>query len=187
MLLIDENDAGFVAAFEAGRVGPADFPHRAHVRLTWTVLRLEPDPAAARRRIGGGILAFATRHGAAAKFHVTITDAWIRLVEAALAAAPPADRQAFDDWIAGAPHLLDARRLGRHYSPARLAGDAARTGWVPPDLAPLAAPPAPAPRASDATSASDDAGASAAVPPASDAERTSATAPASIVAGAPPR
>jgi hypothetical protein len=139
MLHIDDGDRVFLATFEALELAAEAFRHREHIRLAWLVRRLEAG-AAARLRIARGIRAFADAHGASAKYHVTITEAWIRLVEDALASDAPGDVETFDGWIARHPALLDASLLARHFSNERLRSEPARFGWVEPDLAPLPPP-----------------------------------------------
>jgi len=126
-------DSGFLEAFEALRLDPGDFRHRDHVRLAWILLRC--DPAGARARVAAGIRRFATHHGAAAKYHATITEAWMRMVAAALRISPATPGAPFEAWIETSPALLDPGLLRRHYSEARLMSEDARTGWVTPDLA----------------------------------------------------
>ena len=128
-------DSAFLADFEALRVPASTFSHRQHVRLAWTLLRV--DPTGAFDRVESGIRRFAAHHDAAAKYHVTITKAWMRLVQAALTVSPPADGDRFDAWIPSAPELLDPGRLRRHYSDARLTSDEARATFLEPDLQPL--------------------------------------------------
>ena len=143
--MLHTDDASFLAAFEALEWPAAAFHHREHIRLAWLVRRME-DGGAARRRIERGIRTFAIAQGAAAKYHVTITEAWIRLVESAIALDAPGELEPFDQWIARHPPLLDAKRLERYFSGDRLRSEPARLAWVEPDLAPLPASAAGAAR-----------------------------------------
>jgi hypothetical protein len=125
-------DAAFLTDFETLRL-PADaFSHRQHVRLAWVLLRT--DPAAALGRVERGIRRFAGHHGAPAKYHATITEAWMRLVAGALASSPAAADEPFDAWVHAAPELLDSGRLRLYFNEVRLASAEARAGWVEPDL-----------------------------------------------------
>jgi hypothetical protein len=127
-------DAAFLTDFETLRL-PADaFSHRQHVRLAWVLLRT--DPAAALGRVERGIRRFAGHHGAPAKYHATVTEAWMRLVAGALASSPAAAAadEPFDAWVHAAPELLDSGRLRLYFSEVRLASAEARAGWVEPDL-----------------------------------------------------
>jgi hypothetical protein len=107
------------------------FGHRQHVHLTWLAVRRH-GTAAATELVGDGIRCTAAAAGAPQKFHVTMTRAWTELVGRRVGGE--ADFEAF---AARHPELLDKTLLDRSYRPQTLAGDAARTGWVDPDLAPL--------------------------------------------------
>jgi hypothetical protein len=135
MLTRHTDDAeAFLTAVE-GCTWPGDqFTHRAHVRLAWLYLhRYGWDEAATR--IEATIRRYATSLGAANKYHQTITVAWLHLVAAAMAASR-ADAS-FDALLNDAPHLLDPRALSVYYSTNTLTSEAARSGWVEPDLTPL--------------------------------------------------
>ncbi|MCC6362736.1 MAG: hypothetical protein IT165_04385 [Bryobacterales bacterium] len=126
-------DEAFLRAFESLALPPADFRHADHVRLAWIYLRQSRfDEALAR--LSSSILRFATHHGAAEKYHETITHAWMVLVQHALTQSPEAT---FSDFLAAHPHLLDARTLERYYSPAALQSGESRRRFAPPDLQPL--------------------------------------------------
>ncbi|MGW1766941.1 hypothetical protein ACWCQL_23090 [Streptomyces sp. NPDC002073] len=122
---------------DAGRFG-----HREHVRLTWLAVRRLGMPAAVDF-VGEGIRRTAAGAGAPGKFHVTMTRAWVELVAHHVLLDREAgfsDYAAFDDSAEFAerhPELLDRALLTRFYRADTLAGEAARTGWVEPDLAPL--------------------------------------------------
>ncbi|HET9372595.1 MAG TPA: hypothetical protein VFO19_20170 [Vicinamibacterales bacterium] len=139
--MLPTSDRAFLSAFEGLELAGADFSHRSHIRYAWLVRRVAGADAA-RDRIERGIRAFAEAQGAAAKYHVTITEAWVRLVEAAIASDPPDERETFDAWVARHAPLLDSSRLAQHFSLDRLRSEPARIGWVEPDLASL--PPRPA-------------------------------------------
>jgi hypothetical protein len=135
------DDAGFLADFESGKLEKAKFKHRDHVRLAWILLRVS-ETAEARARVERGIRAFATLHGVPGLFHVTVTEAWMRVVRRTMAVAPAEEwvevPLSFDTWISSHAELLDGGLLARHYSDAVLKSDAARVGWVEPDLRPIA-------------------------------------------------
>jgi hypothetical protein len=124
-------DDELVAAFEAGTL--EHLPHADHVRLGLLYLERHGYDEALHR-LADGLLRFATRKGHPEKFHVTMTRAWLDLLDAARRArlrATPAEI------VAASPELLDPRALDRFYSPGRLETDAARTSWVEPDLGKL--------------------------------------------------
>src|SRR5688572_4837505 len=57
------NDQQLLAAFESCELASADFPHREHVRVAWTMLREVPALEALPRFVGG-LQRFADFHGA---------------------------------------------------------------------------------------------------------------------------
>jgi hypothetical protein len=125
------DDQDFLAAFESGTLSPHEFPHRAHIRMAWLVLRRDGWDAGFEN-IRKGIQHFAAGHGATRKYHETITRFWALRVNHAISLDPAiADFEAF---VAAYPHLLDTRIIGRHYSRDLLGSDAARAGWIEPDL-----------------------------------------------------
>jgi hypothetical protein len=124
------NDDDFVRGFETGTL--ADFPHADHVRLTIIYLARHGRDEALRR-LATGLLAFATAKGVPEKFHVTITRAWVELVDAARRTHPDATDAA--ELVAACPLLLEREALLRFYSRDRLNSPEARAGWLPPDHA----------------------------------------------------
>ena len=125
------SDAEFLARFEAATLEP--FHHRDHVRMTWLYLRAHDDETAARK-VAEGIRNFATAHGKATMFHVTLTRAWLVLVRAALNVTPDAS---FADFAETHAHLLDKDCIYRHYRRETVMAEKARAEWVDPDLQPL--------------------------------------------------
>ena len=83
-------DEQFARAFERGEVTPAEFDHRAHVRLAWVYLREARDVDAATDRMREAIRQFAAAANASSKYHETITVLWMRLLEEARARVPAA-------------------------------------------------------------------------------------------------
>ncbi len=126
-------EAEFLAAFEDGSL-QEDFTHRSHVHMAWLMLRAEGRNRGTER-ILAGLRRFTEAKGATAKFHLTLTLVWIRLVESALKRGPVSE--GFDAFLADHPELGDSGLPYRYYSRERLMGDEARGRWVEPDLAPL--------------------------------------------------
>lgn len=121
-------DDELVEGFEAGTV--SDFPHAEHVRLTIVYLARHGREETLRKMLEG-LVRFATAKGQPDKFHVTMTRAWIDLIDAARRARPDArDAPAL---VGAFPELLDKNVLLRFYSPERLNSAEARERWVPPD------------------------------------------------------
>jgi hypothetical protein len=127
-------DEDFREAFESLRIPNEMFHHREHIRLAWIYSREYPQEQALARMVQG-IQAFAKHHGAATKYHHTITVAWMRLVRHAVREGPQAPD--FNTFAAAHVHFFHARLLEYYYSKARLQSDAARYDWLDPDLRPL--------------------------------------------------
>ena len=127
-------DEDFREAFESCKIPNEMLHHREHIRLAWIYSREYPHEQALARMVQG-IKAFAKHHGAAAKYHHTITVAWMRLVRHAERKTPRAPD--FNAFAAVHLHLFHPRLLEYYYSKARLHSDAARHAWIEPDLRPL--------------------------------------------------
>jgi hypothetical protein len=125
-------DDELVAGFESATL-PA-FPHGDHVRLTIIYLtRLGRDETL--RKLYDGLRRFATAQGKPDKFHVTMTRAWVDLVESALRAHPHGEHPSA--LVTNCPELLDRDALLRFYTPERLNSPEARASWLPPDRSPV--------------------------------------------------
>lgn len=125
-------DRGFVEAFEACRYQPADFDHRAHVRLAYAYL-VESDTEAAVARMRDALLAFLDHHGIdPGKFHETLTRAWVMAVRHFMQKSGPA--ASADAFIDANPELLDSKIMLTHYSAELLFSAEARAAFVEPDL-----------------------------------------------------
>ena len=124
-------DDELVRGFEEGSLSA--FPHAEHVRLTIVYL-MRHGRDETIRKLSDGLLRFATGKGQPEKFHVTMTRAWVELIESAVRAHPEIDNPG--TLVARCPQLLDRDALLRFYSPARLHGADARERWVPPDRTP---------------------------------------------------
>ncbi len=109
------------------------FGHRQHVQLTWLAVR-RFGPVAAIGLVSDGIQRTARYAGAPQKYNATVSRAWVELVGHHVAESATAS---FEVFARQHPALLDKRLLLRFYRPSTLAGAAARTGWVEPDLAPF--------------------------------------------------
>ncbi|MEV6961389.1 hypothetical protein AB0M97_19745 [Streptomyces sp. NPDC051207] len=130
-------DEDRIAAFDdlmAEAMASAEyFGHRQHIHLTWMAVRKYGVPAAVSL-VSEGIQRTARYEGAPQKYHATISRAWVELVGHHMAED---DAETFAAFTEHHPSLLDKRLLTRFYRPATLASTPARTGWVPPDLAPF--------------------------------------------------
>ncbi|MGD0603282.1 MAG: hypothetical protein ABSA53_06745 [Streptosporangiaceae bacterium] len=124
-----------LAAILPAITGPAgQFRHRQHINLAFLAVRRYGMPAATGK-ICTWIRQIAAYERAPQKYHHTVSRAWVEIVAHHLGADPEcAD---FDIFAARHPALLDKRLLSQHYRSATLAAEAARHGWVEPDLRPL--------------------------------------------------
>lgn len=107
------------------------FRHRDHLRFAHYRLAHDGYPFAIDT-VSERIARFARHHGSAKKFHVTLTQCWVRLIAGALASTP--STASFDELLARCPELADTTLPLRYYSRERLFGDAAHSSWVEPDL-----------------------------------------------------
>ena len=106
------------------------FGHREHLELAWNYLERYP-LAAAMQAMAAAIRHLAREHGTVAKYHETMTLAWVQLV-AVHRERWPAD--GFEEFIARNPQLLGRDLLGDYYSPQLLWSESARSDWIEPDL-----------------------------------------------------
>jgi hypothetical protein len=127
-------DREFRAAFEAGAYAPADFSHRAHVRLAYVYLA-DSDVNLALDRMRAALVCFLSHHGIpATKYHETLTRAWVLAVHHFMQRGSATSA---DDFIDRNPMLLDSKIMLTHYSAGLLFSDAARAEFVEPDLDPI--------------------------------------------------
>jgi hypothetical protein len=129
---LSEADRTFREDFTLGRVTPAQFDHRAHVRLAYILLaEAEIDSAADRMR--AELLAFIARNAVdPAKYHETITRAWILAVRHFMDRTSSSGSA--DEFIDANPILLDRKIMLTHYSAELLFSPDARARFVEPDL-----------------------------------------------------
>jgi len=124
-------DEQFARAFERGEIPPADFDHRAHVRVAWVYLREGPSFEAALARMREGIRQFAAAANASQKYHETITVLWMRLLSEAADRVPqPCE---LVELLDRCPELADKDLPLKYYTRERLFSDEARIRWMPPD------------------------------------------------------
>ena len=132
---LSKSDREFRAAFEAGAFAPADFSHRAHIRLAYVYLA-ESDVELALERMRAALVSFLSHHGIpASKYHATLTRAWILAVDHFMHRSPRA--LSADDFIARNAPLLDTRNMLTHYSAELLFSDQVRADFVEPNLDPI--------------------------------------------------
>ena len=109
------------------------FGHRQHVHVTWLAVR-RYGTTEATDLVSDGIQGVARYHGAPQKYNATVSRAWVELVGHHAEHSHAADFDTFADQNTA---LLDKKLLARFYRSSTLASDAARAGWVEPDLQPF--------------------------------------------------
>jgi hypothetical protein len=114
--------------FEALEVDPAEFGHREHLQVAFEMLH-KYGYLDASSRYANAINTMATNAGAADKFNVTITFAYLSLIAERMHADPQLDFEAF---LANNPDLMSGSALDRWYSSEELASDFARTHFLLP-------------------------------------------------------
>ena len=129
------SDAAFLAALENGSLPLDAFTHRNHLRAAWLYLERHPLPEAAMS-CALAIQKYAVMHGAAEKFHLTLTLAFMHIIAELREQHPAGDWESF---LAACPELQgDAKALiAQHYSESLLESTRAKRSFVPPDRAPL--------------------------------------------------
>jgi hypothetical protein len=131
---ISKEDRDFRSAFENCIVSPSQFNHEAHVRLAYVYL-VEGDVESAVPRMRESLLNFLEHHRIPrAKFHETITRAWVLAVRHFMNRSPST---CFADFIAQNKELLDSKIMLTHYSASVLFSPDARASFVEPDLDPI--------------------------------------------------
>lgn len=125
-------DQEFLSQFEDCTLPKELFKHHSHLRLAWLYLqRYSAEEASVK--IHQGIIRYATSIGAQAIYHETLTQLWIRLVQGAMAG-----EGSFDEFMGKHPELINKDLPKEYYSAGCLDSEAARKGWIAPDLKPLA-------------------------------------------------
>lgn len=135
---LSSSDRAFREDFTAGRITPAQFDHRAHVRLAYALLaEAGVDEAAGQMR--SALHAFIAHHGIdTAKYHETITRAWILAVRHFMDRTGPTASAA--EFIDANPMLLDSKIMLTHYSASLLFSPEARSAYIEPDIQPIPRP-----------------------------------------------
>lgn len=133
--LLSNDDRDFQIAFESGKVAPAQFDHRAHLRLAYIYLA-EHDTEAAFLLMRDAIRSLLARnHIDLSKYHETLTRAWIMAVRHFMEKTPSA--ASADAFIDQNPIMLDAKIMLTHYSAELIFSEEARAKFVEPDRDPI--------------------------------------------------
>jgi hypothetical protein len=125
------DDLAFRDSVEKGTLQPADFGHRAHLRLAYIYLA-ESDTERAYARMRSTILDFLERNSVdPSKYHETITRAWIMAVRHVMESSR--ECASADEFIDSNPVMLDSKIMLTHYSAELLFSNEARARFVEPD------------------------------------------------------
>ena len=124
---VTHDEAAFLAALETGRLRPADFRHRDHLRAAYLLLRRHPFGEAVAR-MSAALRQLTAAHGQPGRYHETVTLAFMTLVNERLALG--GDGGGWDGFLAGNPDLLDGALLSRYYRPETLRSERARRVFV---------------------------------------------------------
>ncbi len=128
-----EDEASLLHDFERGRVDPASFPHRAHVRVSYDLLERHPFPEALLH-LARGLRRLAAKAGHPEFYHETMTTAFLALIAERRFRGRYAN---FADFAHQNPDLLQKEILQKIYDPALLQSDLARRTFVLPTSPPL--------------------------------------------------
>jgi hypothetical protein len=125
------SDDDFVTAFERCAIAARDFHHADHVRLAWIYLKRH-SLIEAIDRFTSSLRRFTAHHGAARRYHETITWAYLLLIHERMQRGTADDWQGFrlanNDLLHWKPSVLE-----RYYTPETLASEMARRTFVLPD------------------------------------------------------
>ncbi len=126
------NDSDFISRFENKTLDPIHFSHKGHLRVAWLYLT-KYDFHSASKAITTGIQNYATSLGATDKFHATITEAFIHIVNKRIGATASGSWESFIenniDLVENADLLM-----ARHYSKKLLSSSAAKMAIIQPDI-----------------------------------------------------
>ena len=134
-LHVSPADRAFRDDFEACRIAPDAFSHRAHLRLAYVYL-VDSDADSAYEKMRDALHAFLGHLGIAeGKYHDTMTRAWILAVRHFMEKTQ--DAGSADAFIDQNPLMLDSNVMLTHYSADLLFSQEARQRFVEPDLDPI--------------------------------------------------
>ena len=132
---VSAEDRAFLRSFDACEVPPADFNHRAHLQLAYIMLATY-GVRQAGEKFRASLQAFlAHNHIDPAKYHETMTQAWLLAVMYFMRRA--GDTSSADEFVASSTVLLDPKVMFTHYSSELIRSDRARREFVEPDLDPI--------------------------------------------------
>jgi hypothetical protein len=128
---------GVLRGFESCSLPPAEFDHARHLAVALVLLVRLGDEQAAAGRVREGLKRYIAAHGVPpAKYHETVTVFWVKRVRAFINQAG-ANRGLAELANSLARECGNSRLVYEYYSKALFDTDAARAGWVEPDLKPF--------------------------------------------------
>jgi len=127
--------AGLVSAFEETTLPRECWTHEAHIHVAWHYARTRcPEDAIEAMR--SGIRRYneviGVESGQHSGYHETVTVAWMRIMHSMVQGRSA--EEAFDEFLAAHPELLEKRILLKYYSRECLLSSEARAGFVEPDV-----------------------------------------------------
>ncbi|NUO82130.1 hypothetical protein HUU05_18830 [candidate division KSB1 bacterium] len=133
--LLSTEDRIFQRALEACEFPPAQFNHRAHLKLAYIYLA-EHDTETACRLMRDAIQNLLEHnHIDISKYHETLTRAWIMAVRHFM--EKTSNSESADAFIDQHPQMLDSKIMLTHYSAELVFSDEARAKFIEPDLEPI--------------------------------------------------
>ena len=132
------DDAELLERFERCTLTPAEWTHRAHLKVAYLHLR-QYGPEDALERMRAGIQRLNATHQVPEAidrgYHETVTRAWLQLIWVTLCEYGPGETA--DAFFDEQPQLYTKRVLRFFYSRDRIMSPEAKYGWVEPDLTSL--------------------------------------------------
>jgi hypothetical protein len=137
-VILETGDLGLLRSFEDASLPEEDFDHEKHVHAAWCFLQ-QYGLQNGREKFIAALRRFVFTHGAADKYHETITRAFLDLIASRVSTR--ADWQSFRS---GNRIIIEdgMSLLLRHYSSQVLFSDRARKAFVEPDIIPFPGPEA---------------------------------------------
>jgi len=124
----NEGAADLLDDFEEGRIDPAQFPHRAHVQVSYELLERHAFPEALLH-LARGLRRLAAAAGRPEVYHETITAAFLALIAERRLRAQYAG---CDDFAVRNSDLFEKTLLAEYYEPAVLRSPLARETFILP-------------------------------------------------------
>jgi len=124
----NEGAADLLDDFEEGRIDPAQFPHRAHVQVSYELLERHAFPEALLH-LARGLRRLAAAAGRPEVYHETITAAFLALIAERRLRAEYAG---WDDFAVRNSDLFEKTLLAEYYEPAVLRSPLARETFILP-------------------------------------------------------